>query len=252
MGKSQLLKIVIAASVLITVGIALSVYYTYFVFHINAVSPPKNEFPTSEQTVILSFNQELAKNDTSQISLSPNIPAEIYYGDKEIRIELSQLLTQDTEFEVKLNSIRSSKNATLSQTIRFRVVYVAFNDLTDQQQADGTKNSDSFETDYPLTESLPLIANDFEIDYKFPASYEQKMPIIITSRAILELDPNTGAVSDKTQAEYYEALRTSRNKAIAFLKEQGYDSEKYRLVFAESELVEEFDGTFIGNENFGG
>lgn len=250
---SSLKKIAIGSGVVLLLIIGAAFSYSALVFDIEKISPSAKNFPSSAQTIEITFNKNLDidKNSKDQVIVSPDIKKDVLFRDKTIQIRLTTTLQKDQPLSVKLDSIASDKGDTLSREINFTVNYVPYSELPADVQEKDLEESDSFEDSYPLAKHLPLIAGTYEIDYQFPSAWETKMPLIITSSAMLELDPRTGNITNETRNKYLQELRDSRKEAIAQLNSLGYDPKLYRLLFSEPELVEEFGGTYLGDENIG-
>lgn len=234
----------IVGAVLIVIAITVWwIYYSLFIFHITKVDPGNSRLPTSQNILEISFNKQLAQNQkaTDKLSVLPAVPFDASINDKTLRINLRQTYVKDTRVEIRINNLVADNGDTFSKTLYFDVEYVPFGNLSEDQQEQQIKESDGFESSYPLIRKLPLITKDYEIDFRLPSNNQTKVPIVITTTTIVTSNP----LADQSSPEYLELLRITRRDAISWLKQSGYNDELYELYFTEPQLVGEFGGKFI-------
>ncbi len=102
-------------------------------------------------------------------------------------------------------------------------------------------NPDELKTNFSLTAKLPLITDNYEIEYLAPNPLETKIPLAITSMFINLTNP-LASPGDASNLKY---IRTSRSAAVVWLNANGYSSERYQLYFRESLGVTEFGGKYL-------
>lgn len=215
-------------------------------FRVTEIIPKNGVIPTSSQTVILRFNRTIADNVTSDdIRLNPDIKQGVRIEGSEINIRLTSTVPEGETITIAA-SLQSNEGEELeiSETLVSQYIEPANQDPELREVA--LEQSDSFESEYPLINYLPFINDDFEIDYRFPDSGEDVMPIIITSktREIPRPSESTPETS-KLYREYIRRLRSYRSQAIEYLEDSGsYDKQRYQLVFPEPYLLDEFDGIY--------
>lgn len=215
-------------------------------FRVTEIVPKNGTIPTSSQNVILRFNRDIADSVNSEdIQIEPNIKQDVLIEDNEINIRLASTV-QEGETLTITASLQSTENETLEISESLVSQYVEPANQDPELRQIVLEQSDSFESDYPLINYLPFVTDDFEIDYRFPDSGEDVMPIIITSktREIPRPSESTSNTSPLYQ-EYIRRLRNYRSQAIEYLEDSGfYDEQRYQLVFPEPYLLDEFNGEY--------
>ena len=219
--------------IILVSGLLVSLYF-FFTLRIVSSDPSSSQLPTSQNQLSFTFNQAIETHPT--ISIKEGYRYSYFVSGKTLVIRLIDPLTDGASLTVSFTATSRFETATFVRT--YAVKYVKYSDLTIDQQKQQITESNSFETDYPLITKLPYISENFQIDYRFPSDDSTKLPIIITSLAVNTEDPSAAADAPSSLA----LLRQSRNEAMAFLKENGYDKQKYQLYFTEPYLLSDFDG----------
>jgi hypothetical protein len=230
-------KIITVFTAILLVVVVLLVIFNFVLFRITGTDPSGNKIPTSQSRIVIYFNKPLSNsNNISQINLSLDIVKEINYRKDSIQIDLTRTVLEDEELILYLNDIKSESNQTVNKEIILKGAYIGPSKLSSQELERQVKESDSFEK-FTLVSILPYYTKDYEINYRLPDDGEAKMPIIITTLKI----PSDPSAELNSQA-MYEVLRETRTNAIAWLKDNGYNDNDYRLEFTEPVLYEEFGG----------
>ena len=227
--------------IVLLVGGGWWLYYTYFTFHIVSIDPDRGIFPTSQDSIRVTYNRPLAAEPKPDIKVDGAVLGSSSIDNSVLVIKLSSLPSDKQTVTVDISSITSKSGDKRSDSLRFVVAYVDYRDLSAETQNKQLAETDSFEQTHPLADLLPYEEDDFSISYDFPNSSDSRMPLFISSTAINYSDPLAAADSPSS----LQVLRDARKAALAWLEKNGYVADKYILVFSEPYLLDEFGGVYV-------
>ena len=252
--NNKLLDLVFSKKFIISVGIFCTVillywlYYSIFVFHITHSSPSSNIMPTSYSTIEYSFNKPIKKQEVNAY-ISPSINDVNYVISKnKLTVVFPSPFGEDEQFELVIKDLESISGDKITIKKEYLVQYVEQKDLPEEDLKKLTKQSDSFENEYPLISKLPKEDSTYRITYRYPDKDNEKMIIIITSVFGITTNNPDGNPTDSDKAEYIEGLRVLRKAALKYLYSNGFNTKKYELYFSEPYITEEFGGKYIGEK----
>lgn len=102
-------------------------------------------------------------------------------------------------------------------------------------------NVEDLKTNFNLTTKLPLITDNYEIEYLAPNPLETKIPLVITSIFINFTNPLASA-TDPSNLKY---IRASRAAAVSWLTANGYTADKYQLYVSEPLAQNEIGAKYL-------
>lgn len=228
---------VLSASALL---LLIWIIYTFFIFHVTNVDPKGSFFPTSQKTLTVTYNMKLNEVKKENISVSPERNYVIKTDGKKVMLFFETPFIKDEQVTIKLDNVSADTGSELSSEFKFTAKYLTSSQLSREEQARQLAESNSFENDYPLAQKLPYITDRFQVEGNFPDADSNKMPITVTSLSINTADP----LAAPDTPSNLELLRQDRRAAIAWLNENGFNTEKYILYFTEPYIVEEFGGMY--------
>ena len=230
-------KLIIISIVVLGIFFVGLYFYQAITLRVVSSNPSNLSIPTSQDQISFTFNQAI---DTQpSIIVKEGRPYSYIVSGKTLTIRFSSPLASGDTLTLTVSVVSNLSSLTFTRS--YTAAYVDFSDLSLEQQQQQIKESDSFETSYPLVGVLPVIANEYEIDYQFPSSKTNTMPIIITTTIVNASNPLAAADSP----ENLSTLRESRDAAMKFLNKNGYTSDKYSLYFTEPYLLSEYNGKSI-------
>lgn len=231
-------RMVLAVVVAVIAGASL-VWYFLLDLHITSSDPSGTTIATSQHIVKYTFSMPIKNNPT--IRIKEQYKYTYLVTGSTISIQLLTPLADGSSLTIQIEVESATMKKTFTQS--YKAQFVEFTKLSSDQQASQIKSSDSFETSYPLINKLPYRTNDFEIDYRYPSggAKTQKLPLIITSLAI---DDSLG---DTPSQSYLDAIKSSRDAALSYLKSNGYDENKYSLYVTEPYLLADYNAKDVSS-----
>lgn len=225
--------IIIAAILLLSVGFMVLIYYRFLDLHMTESSPSSDTIATSQNTLKYSFSMPISKNPV--IKIQEGYKYAYIVTDNILSIQLQTPLEENAKLSLQFTVRSATGTKTYSKV--YTAKYIDFSEQNSDTQKQQISSSDSFETEYSLIQKLPYKSAEYEIDYRYPSSESssrQKLPIIITSLAV---DDSLG---DTPSQMYLDAIKSSRDQALSYLKNNGYDTDKYSLYVTEPYLLDEY------------
>jgi hypothetical protein len=151
------------------------------------------------------------------------------------------------DYKLTIRNIKDKKGEEISNlNIAFKVIYVAPSNIPEDELERKIKQSDSFESNYPIIHDLPQSTYSYRIDYKVPNLTQfPEAPLIlyITSYS------HTSELGDMPESELekirIEQIRKSRTEALDYIRSKGYRLEDYQIRYAEPILLDEFTSGYI-------
>jgi hypothetical protein len=166
MGEDEMRKALIGiAGVLFVAVIAYGLYYSQG-FFVTSSSPKNNGTASYAQPISINFNKRLDSGMVSSFDISP------YTSGKTQVIGKSIIFTPDSSYKLNGDYVVTLKNPMSSDgkrldavTIKFKVKYVDYKDLSSSEQKRLQSQTDSVEKSQPITSYLPYETLHFKIDY---------------------------------------------------------------------------------------
>lgn len=175
--------------------------------------------------VIITYNHDLDESTTKNIAVSPNIEgiASIVDG-KKLQFVPKDQWQANTTYTFTVNEAKSKDGKTSPKTtITFATQDVPYEDIPLQQQQQLIKGSDSWENEFPFTDSLPVTTSDYRITYMNGTDAQGKMTVTI------ELYGIYNRPSQKPQ--YVADLKAHKEAALKYLDDHGADFSKINIIF---------------------
>lgn len=242
MSNKKQLRIVSAIGLLLLVA-AVAIYYTFVVFHISSTNPQQPTLPTTQNFIVISFNKHLKPNQGVEKKMTIHgIGAAFSQQTDTITVSLTSLAKKGTVVTIDMKDIISETGDTYSGSLRYTADYVPFDALSGDTKKRLVAQTDDHEKSHPLINVLPREDADFSINYTLPTNGNDKIPLFISSKAINYADPMAPADAPSSM----NVLRAARQKAMTWLRSNGYNDKEYILVFSEPYLLDEFGGVYAG------
>lgn len=228
-------KIVVLIIVIIVVLISVFTAINLLKFRVTSVSPNGDTFPTSSREIVVFFNRKLDESTTKEKDNIKLVGAELrnsYVKDNELHILIADFVSSE-EIEVNIDYVVSDTNQILGDiTKKYRVDYVPFEKLSEYEKEKQINQSDSFESEYPIIKILPILNNQYTVNYRIPYNQgsviDQKLFLIIDVLAVTN-DPDF-----PKDAKIRSYIETTRKKAINDIESRGYKITDFNVLYAEN------------------
>lgn len=209
----------IGVAILLVLLLCQFIGWRYVFFNLINENPPSNILPTSQSTIVYTFNRELASDSSIKVKGTDN-PYRVNINNDTLRLIFTKPLKENDIFSLEITAASSDENR-LVFSRHYQVKYLDFNQLPAAEQQRQTQESDSFEGGYPLIDQLPIITSDFEISYITPDTNEKVMSLTVLCKNI---DLNN--LLNSKPAEDTSCLP----EAKGYLKNLGYDENSYVIL----------------------
>lgn len=231
---------------LLVVGGFLYWIFMSVIFRIAQITPDVNAFPTSSDSLSITFTKELAKTDTTAVSTAIGSAITVSswsLNSKVLTIKLSKQLKEEETLVIDLKNITAKSGDTLNTSLTLVGKYVDFAALPEEEQEKQIKESNSFDS-YEITSNLPMQTDSFEIDYRLPDSGQVKMPLYIT---VINPYPSPDSYSSAEDVANYDAFTKSAQEAAykALIALPGYSKEYYYIYYSEPVLGSGLEGSYV-------
>lgn len=236
--------ILLILSGLAALGILLYVTFNVVLFRITSLSPDPSRFPTSSNTLTVTFTKQLNESKKPTVTSKDIAISSTSVSKNSLTIRLGSTLEKDQKVTITLANVTASSGESLSQTITLTGTYVDYASLTPTEQQKQTQQSDSF-TAYKLTGDLPIVTTDYEINYVYPDSGQTQMPIYITVKNPYPAPDASSTAADR--ANYNAFLKQAQEAAYArLIGLPNYNETNYAIYYSEPMLGQGIKGTYSG------
>ncbi len=233
----------------ISILVILLASTAFFILHLNSfrivsIKPENGIIPTSVIDIIIETSKPIDPNTTvnDSVVLEPSLDSDISIEGSIITIRLASNIDDGEELIINLELVSEDGDELITSLV-FEGAFTPASEIPEELRVRPVKESDSFENDYPLLTRLPYYDREFEVDFRFPNSGEERMPVIITSLINTVPRPSESTPRDSDlYREYITQLRRTRTEAIDFVKSlEEFDEDRYTLYVNEPFLLDEFN-----------
>ncbi len=212
-------RIALVIVILVVVILVIFLSWRYVFFNLVHENPGSKTLPTSQTTLVYTFNHSLNKSSSATIK-GTAVKYRVAINGSILRIVLSNQLNENVNFSVTISATSGDNH--LNITREYTTKYLEFKDLTKEEQERQITESSGVEKDYPLVKHLPVITPDFEIDYIIPDENEKLMSLTVLCK---KPDFNN-LLGDESVNDNVSCLGDAKE----YLSGIGYDDTKYVIL----------------------
>lgn len=202
---------------------------------------PAGNVALSITQISFTLSDDIINPTSAKLSISPEIEGEFSVSGKVVVFKPKVSLKENTTYKVSFDNITTSSSAKPQHTsTTFIAKYVAFSDLSKEEQRRQQDRTNPLYQKFPITKSvLPHIDTLYKIEYTQPLENATKLSITIT--------PLISIGSHETTDDYHQRLLDIRNEALDYITKNGYKTDDLLIYYSDS-FLHQFNATQDGEE----
>jgi hypothetical protein len=244
--KPRTLAIIAVAATVLLVLVALVQIFLNGGFRAS-LTPSGGVLPTSVTVIKAEFNRPLAALEEQPegfVRFEPAIPVNTLITDSDLVIVLEEQPDVNSEVTLFITDILAQDGSQTSIEKKYKVEFVPYTQLDGDAKELNEENSAPTDiSQHPLVQILPHSELSYSIDYTYairgdsvpidPDGPQDNFILVINTIARTDIDPD----------EYKATNLRLRDRALEWIREQGFNPEDYDILFTPD------DAFLDGNES---
>lgn len=220
MSRKQIILTTVALGAVVA-GLVIYFFVSNSGFRLKSTFPELDgDIPSSTPQITLKFSHDLRPEQEIHNKISGDIQPvnNLSIEGKELIISLSSL-TPDTDYRLELSNIQSARGEQIDKLeLRFRAVYVPYQELSEEQKAAQLKLTDHNNNEDPINRILPAQGTDYYLSGKYVTSDDGTQDFTLEAQLFLKR-----ADANNRQA----AINRYQQAVVDYIKSEGFNVDDY-------------------------